>query len=188
MSVLGAHADHPIDFRPPPADAEVSRAEAATAKWPQQLVDFYALHDGQSDDSNDFTGELLPNSSLFSVARVVSDYQMMMDVNEITKANDPELPFVNAREAGSPAGLFLQSYIPFCGGDGSYYYCDTRPGRHHGCIRHWGRDYCDGSGPVWASIEQMLASIRTCVVDNQPIDRIWMPQFEDGKLTWEPGD
>lgn len=188
MSVLHTHAELPIALRPPPPAEEVVRAEAATAPWPTQLVEFYTLHDGQSDASHDWAGELLPMSSLFSLSRIVHAHQMMMEINEITMANDPELPFADAREAGSQAGIFLPSYVPFCGNDGHFYYCDTRPGEHYGCVRRWERDYCDEPGPEWASVEHMLMAIRTSVLNDEPVDRIWLPHFEDGKLTWDPAD
>jgi cell wall assembly regulator SMI1 len=196
LAALDTLSDRALTFLPPTPATEVAAAEAATdAEWPQQLREFYTLHNGQDpNDRGRFHGELLPQSWFFSVDYVVEQYQMMVEHGRWELENDQWLRD-NARdsEAGSTAHCFLPSYIPIGGLDSYYYFIDTRPGPHSGCIRHWTRDDGDnGSGPIWDSITDMLAAVRESVSTDAPLYEPWRPWFihdpehpDHGTLTWE---
>lgn len=194
-AALDSLSDRALTFQPPAPVADRAAAEAATdAVWPEQLREFYTLHNGQDPDSGPrFHGELLPLSWIFSVDYLVEEYTSMVEYGRSELADDEWLRD-NARDsqAGSTAWCWLPSYIPIGGLDSNYYFIDTRPGPHSGCIREWTRDDGDTSSePIWDSIAEMLADIRRSVMTDTVLFEPWHPWFvhdDDeayrGTLTW----
>ncbi|MGZ8176772.1 SMI1/KNR4 family protein [Williamsia sp. SKLECPSW1] len=196
MAALDSLSDRALTFQPPAPAADLAAAEAATdAEWPEQLREFYTLHNGQDPDKpGRFHGELLPMTLIFSIDHLVEEYRMMVEYGRSEIADDLWMR-ENAQDsqAGSTAWCWLPSYIPIAGLDSNYYFIDTRPGPHSGCIREWSRDDGDnGSEPIWDSIAEMLAAVRRSVLTDAVLLEPWHPWFvhdEDnenyhGTLTW----
>lgn len=194
-AALAGLSDRALTFLPPAPAGEVARAEAATrAVWPDQLREFYSLHNGQDPDVERYHGELLPSSWFFRADYLTQEYKLLVGYGEAELREDPDLrAAIEGAEAGTTAFVFLPSYIPLCGSDSNYYFCDTRPGPHSGCIRHWWRDDADNmAAPLFSSIADMLAAVRISVTTNTELHHGWQPNFLDepdrpvdrGALTW----
>lgn len=182
MAALPHVSGNALTFLAPAPPAAVAHAEAATsAVWPDQLREFYSLHNGQDPDGAGYFGELLPASWFFTVDYLVEEYTRLVAHGKAELRDDRWLQELNDEsEAGATAFAFLPTYIPLCGSDSYYYFCDTRPGAHSGCIRHWTRDDGDnGSEPLFTSIADMLAAVRTSVTTNTELHHGWKPSFVD---------
>lgn len=194
MAALDSLSERALTFQPPALAADLAAAEAATdAVWPEQLREFYTLHNGQDPDKpGRFHGELLPMTLIFSVDQLVEEYRMLVEYGRSELADDEWLRGdAQDSQAGSTSSYWLPSYIPIGGLDAYYYFIDTRPGPHSGCIREWTRDDHDnGSEPIWNSIAEMLADIRRSVVTDTVLFEPWHPWFihddeaDRGALTW----
>jgi cell wall assembly regulator SMI1 len=184
-------------FRPPLPAAEVTTAEASIAvDWPHQLREFLSLHDGQHQevDGSTMLGGLLPMQDLLGVNEIVAAYRMLIEIWEQIADENADVydggyagVIDEFRQAGSVTGTFLPSYIPISGLDSYYYFVDTRPGPHHGCVRAYDKYEADGGGPIWASLNEMLAAIRSAVSAGTCIDG-WPPTITSGALTWAVHD
>ncbi|ETD34357.1 SMI1/KNR4 family protein [Williamsia sp. D3] len=172
----------------------IRRAESSIGvTWPAQLHEFYALHNGESADYADaIPGSILPAHELFGTERVASDHAMMIEVwTALANGDNDYYPggYANivARHptAGSRVAAFIPEYIPISGADSYYYFCDTRPSDHYGCIRAYDRDDADEAGPKWSSIADMLAAVRVSITHQTPLDG-WKPTIRDEALIWEP--
>lgn len=181
----------------PPAAADVVRAaEAQTGLvWPDELRQFYSLHAGQREYTgldDQFGGQLMPSQDMFSVEQMLSERAMMIEVWQGIAESDPQ-SFVGGYDgllaqspnAGAEAHGFLPQYIPLSGSDGELYFCDLRPGIHHGCIRAYGNESADYSGPLWDSIAAMLTALRLSIVHGTEIEG-WEPRPADGQIAWWP--
>ena len=161
--------------------------------WPAQLHEFYALHNGEAEGCVDaIPGSILPAHELFGVDRVASDHAMMIERWAAIANGDNDFRpggygNIVARHptAGSRVDAFIPEYIPISGADSYYYFCDTRPGDHHGCIRAYDRNDADEAGPKWSSIADMLAAVRVSITHQTPLDG-WKPTIRDEALIWEP--
>ncbi|WP_081830486.1 SMI1/KNR4 family protein [Rhodococcus sp. UNC363MFTsu5.1] len=184
-------------FRPPASREVLARSEARTGTvWPPELREFFSLHDGQIDNPPESagSGELLPMQHLLSLDQVTDWHAMSAEVwRELADADtdyyEGGYDGVCAQHpnAGSTAMMFLPSYIPIAELDACAYFCDTRPGEHHGCVRQFDKYSADSHGPAWSSISAMLAGIRTCITDSLPIG-YWVPVIENDALLWEIAD
>ncbi|MBA4020914.1 MAG: hypothetical protein C0482_00975 [Gordonia sp.] len=193
LEVIDTTPSISLTVRPAPSASEVERAEALTAAvWPEQLREFFSLHGGQGP--NDL-GELLPQSELFDLDRVVAEHQMMVELGRQMIAYDPEYYSLDgdSAEAGTQADVFLPSYIPFGGADGYLFFCDARPGPHTGCIRQWHKEGADEGGPSWLTFTDMLRAVRTSITENSPLIEFpesagWWPHHYEGNLIWTPDE
>lgn len=171
-----------LRFLPPAPAADVARAEAATTVWPDQLREFYSLHNGLDRDNRErHCGELLPMSVVHTVDFLVEEYEQLVEHGQSELEDDPWTQEQNVgSEAGATSWAYLPEYIPLSGLDSYYYFLDTRPGEHSGCIRHWTRDDGDNQqGPVYASIADMLAAVRHSITTNSKLEDLWTPTFID---------
>ncbi|MGK9269440.1 hypothetical protein KXR83_00415 [Williamsia muralis] len=181
-----------LTFRPAAAASEIERAEASTgATWPGELREFYSLQAGRDADD---LGELLPQSELFGLERLLYEHSMMVELGQQMIAHDPEYYSLEGATgpAGAEAGVFLPAYIPISGADGWLFYCDTRAGDNYGCIRQWDKYEADTAGPSWHSLTDMLTALRISITENSQLNEFsgsagWWPHNYDGQLTWSPG-
>lgn len=181
-----------LTFLPPAAAEEVAQAEAATTVWPDQLKEFYSLHNGQDPDNERFYGELLPAVWFFRVDYVVEEYAELVEHGRSEMEDDAADADTNAGSgAGTESYVFLPQYVPLAGSDGDYYCLDTRPGEQSGCVRRWSTEGGD-LPPSFASIADMLAAVRQSIATNTVLEEVWVPTFMDdadypedrGALTW----
>jgi len=181
-----------LTFLPPAVTEEVAQAEAATTVWPDQLREFYSLHNGQDPDVERFYGELLPAVCFFRVDLVVEEYVELVEHGQSEMEDDASIADMNAgSEAGAGSYVFLPQYVPLAGTDGEYYCLDIRPGEQSGCVRRWSTEGGD-LPPSFASIADMLAAVRQSITTNTVLEEVWMPSFMDdadhpedrGALTW----
>lgn len=192
MSTLREKAPQTAEsILPPPSPDVVRSVEASTGlDWPDELREFFSLHGGQPE--NNLGGDIFPRQELFGVERAQSDRDMMIEVWQGLADNDPDyyvggydaLPRLHP-EAGDPADAFLPQYVPVSGLDGYYYFCDTRPGPHNGCVRSYYQDGADPYGPLWASITDMLVGLRASIENGTAVDG-WEPHFDGGAIEWLP--
>lgn len=171
----------------------IRRAEASMhMTWPSQVQEFHALHNGESDDYIDpLPGSILPAHVLFGTDQVASEHAMMIEVwTALADGDNDFFPggYANIAtrhpRAGTRVDAFIPQYIPISGSDSYYYFCDTRPGEHHGCIRAYDRDDADEDGPKWSSLADMLASVRSSIISRTPLDG-WEPSIRDDAVICE---
>lgn len=182
-----------LTFLPPVTSGEVTQAESATAGvWPDQLKEFYSLHNGQDPDAQRFYGELLPAVWFFRVDYVVEEYAQLVAYGQSELEDDTWMQELNeGSEAGATSHVYLPQYIPLAGSDGDYCFLDTRPGEQSGCIRRWSTEVGDHP-TIFASIADMLAAVRHSITTNTVLEDLWIPAFLDdpdspedrGALTW----
>ena len=182
-----------LTFLPPAAAEEVTQAESATAVvWPDQLKEFYSLHNGQDPDAQRFYGELLPAVWFFRVDYVVEEYAQLVEQGQSELEDNATIAEQNVGSAaGSLSWAYLPQYIPLAGSDGEYCVLDTRPGEQSGCIRRWSTEVGDHP-PIFASIADMLAAVRHSITTNTVLEDLWIPTFLDdpdypqdqGALNW----
>ena len=160
--------------------------------WPEELRAFYQLQNGEFSDSDAVIGSVLPAQELFDIDRVLADHAMMVEVWAALANNDAtmypggyENISLDNPTAGTRVDAFVPAYIPVSGSDGYYYFCDTRPGEHWGCIRAFDRDDADEAGPKWDSIADLLQAVRLSIIHRLPLDG-WAPSIVDEALIWRP--
>lgn len=129
--------------------------------------------------------------------QLAEEYKRLVEWGQSELDDDPSLQEFNAGlQAGVASHAYLPEYIPMGGLDAGYYYLDTRPGEHSGCIRYWAMEDGDATSKVkYASIAEMLATVRHSITTNTALQHQWMPTFIDdddaqdrGALTWKIPD
>ncbi|MBT2269695.1 MULTISPECIES: SMI1/KNR4 family protein [Rhodococcus erythropolis group] len=174
--------------RAPRVLADREAAEGATARWPEELREFFSLHDGQPFRSKDdqFVGEVLPGVELLSLDRVVSLHQLCREMLHPIDYLGPDWPAtVRAQHAGETAEMFLPAYIPFAeDGAGDFLYVDTREGEQHGCIRSFAAAVADESGPLFGSLSEYVDSVRRSVESGSEHSYL-VPSVTEGVLAWD---
>lgn len=101
------------------------------------------------------------------------------DIKELVTSRQPELP-----EAGTPAWIYLDSFVPVAERDGYLLLYDARPGPRNGCITQYGRDTADESGPTWPSLAALLDDLATALETGATFDNHWHAVAESATLTW----
>lgn len=139
-------------IRPPRAPGEREAAERATTPWPDELREFYGLHDGQSETYGEQyvpVGSVLPDFTLSSLDQVVDRHRFSLESPHEIDDLGPDWPAIVAvQEAGETAEMFVPAYVPFAeDGAGGTLYVDTRAGAREGCIRMFTYDGADGAHP-----------------------------------------
>lgn len=190
---LNAHAPQTATGIRPPASAEVLRAAEAAfpRQWPQDLRDWYRLHDGASSRRL-FTGVLPGYAELLSLERIVvasRDYEEIF--NDLTEQDEDAFEDgsdADEASAGETAYRFLRSWVPIAeDGTACTMFVDCRDGEHHGCVTLFEREDADAGEPIWASVDAMLADLADALEHGRPCAG-WRPRVNDGVLEWEPGD
>lgn len=199
-------ANAPATFqgiRPPASASAIEAAMTVTsAKWPDELVQWYGLHDGVEHGDRG----LLPGGySPLDVASISSTWRMYRndwDVRAAEQLSERELAKITAlggdssrrtrydiaacerQPAGSVASMFLPSFVPI-GNNGAAceLFIDTRSGPMFGCVTEYLREDADHSGPRWMSLDSMLADTAQCLARHQA-SGIWTPIVDQGYLTW----
>ncbi len=174
--------------RPPRDLLDRQEAEEATTPWSEELREFYSLHDGMDD---------VPSTQHGSVGTVLPDLELLgLDALVATHISCRESPHdiddlgcgwaenVDRHPAGEVAHTFLDPYVPFAQyGTGDFLYVDTRFGDHHGCIRAFGWEVADESGPLFASLADYIDTVRHSVETGTDHSDL-TPTVEDGALVW----
>lgn len=174
--------------RPPRTRSDRETAERVTNPWPEDLREFFALHDGQPfrSDDNQFVGEALPGVELLSLDHVVSTHRRCREQLHPIDYLGPDWPItVRAQHAGETAEMFLPTYIPFAeDGAGDFLYVDTRGGLHHGCIRYFAAEAADEGGSLFGSLADYVDSVRRSIESGSEHSYL-MPTVTDGVLVWD---
>lgn len=168
MDWCRANAPVPAGLVRPPAGERALRAaqDLMPRPWPDDLVRWYRLHDGV--DELPF---LLPGFVPLSLDQVVADWRTYQGLYAEVD-HDWVVEAYEAQDAGTPAGGFLPSFVPFAGdGSGWGLFVDTRPGPHHGCVSEFQRGDQSSGGPRWPSVELMLREVADSLRRNRPINR-----------------
>ncbi|MDI9918024.1 SMI1/KNR4 family protein [Rhodococcus sp. IEGM 1379] len=151
--------------------------------WPEDLRTFYRLHNGFRSGS---WAQILPEHDLLSLDGIRTLHREHVD---LTHELAQEAQFIaehqpERRDAGTPAGVYLESFVPIAERDGHLLVCDTRSGPLHGCITEYGRDTADDAGPVWTSLAALLADLATALESETQFRGHWRPTPAHGTLTW----
>jgi len=155
--------------------------------WPEDLRTFYRLQNGFRPNR---WAQLLPAHDLLSLEALRNTHNDQLTLTRELAAEDPDIEeFITSqqpelREAGTPAGIYLDSFIPVAERDGYLLLCDTRPGPLNGCITQYGRDTADESGPTWPSLAALLDDLATALATGATFDEHWHAVTESGTLTW----
>ncbi|WP_187774206.1 SMI1/KNR4 family protein [Lolliginicoccus suaedae] len=168
-------------IRPPADPQEVRDAETATGRpWPEQLRQWFALHDGSPQDRP--VAQVLPGFIPCSASEAATTNAEMV---EIWQENTDELGGAEALEAGQTSYTYLPAYIPIAhdGGRG-YLLVDTRPGPLSGCVLEFTGEDADQFGPQWRSIDEMLGEIADALEHGGNVAE-WTPRAGGGELDWE---
>lgn len=173
--------------RPPRSLADRRAAEDATAPWTEELREFYSLHDGvELPGISDRTiGTVLPDLELYGFDAILaahrSSRESLHDIDDLG-LDWPEV--IRGQLAGESANRFLDSYVPFAQyADGDFLYVDTRQGEYRGCIREFGWEASDESGPLFSSLTRYIESVRRSVESGTEHSSL-TPTIEDGALIW----
>lgn len=176
-------------IRAPRALGEREAAERATTPWPDELREFYGLHDGQhvpSGTDHVPVGSVLPDSNLLSLDEVLARHTFSLEnPHPIDDLGDDWPDLVRAQQAGETAEMFVPAYVPFAeDGAGGTTYVDTRPGLRRGCIRNFSYDSADQGAPWFDSLTEYIAALYRSVESGSPIYDDVVPTFVDGVLEW----
>lgn len=173
--------------RPPRRLADRRVVEDATAPWTEELREFYSLHDGaELPGTSDRTiGTVLPDLELCGLDAIAATHRSCRDSLHDIDDLGPDWPeVIRGQLAGETANRFLDSYIPFAqSADGNFLYVDTRQGEYHGCIREFGWEAADESGPLFSSLTLYIESVRRSV-ESGTEHSFLIPTIEDGALIW----
>lgn len=174
--------------RPPRVLAEREAAEGATASWPEELREFFSLHDGHAFRSEDdeFLGEILPGVELLSLEQVVTRHKLCREMLHPIDYLGPDWPAtVRSQHAGETAEMFVPAYIPFAeDGAGDFLYVDTREGEQQGCIRYFAAEAADEGGPLFGSLTEYVDSVRRSVESGDEHSYL-VPSVTEGVLAWD---
>lgn len=176
-------------IRAPRALGEREAVERATTPWPDELREFYGLHDGQhvpSGTDHVPVGSVLPDSNLLSLDEVLARHTFSLEnPHPIDDLGDDWPDLVRAQQAGETAEMFVPAYVPFAeDGAGGTTYVDTRPGLCRGCIRNFSYDSADQGAPWFDSLTEYIAALYRSVESGSPIYDDVVPTFVDGVLEW----
>ncbi|CAH0165477.1 SMI1/KNR4 family protein [Rhodococcoides fascians] len=176
-------------IRAPRALGEREAVERATTPWPDELREFYGLHDGQhvpSGTDHVPVGSVLPDSNLLSLDEVLARHTFSLEnPHPIDDLGDDWPDLVRAQQAGETAEMFVPAYVPFAeDGAGGTTYVDTRPGLRRGCIRNFSYDSADQGAPWFDSLTEYIAALYRSVESGSPIYDDVVPTFVDGVLEW----
>ncbi|QCB51611.1 hypothetical protein E5720_18815 [Rhodococcus sp. PAMC28707] len=183
-------------LRPGSAPEVVDAAiEATGVNWTGELREFYLLNNGMQRDDPEtgaYAGSIFPMHDLIDLDEVLETRLRMRAVTQELLASDPVVSpeqgaeFIREYErqdAGSVAGWFLSSFIPFASRDGYMYFVDTRPGPRSGCVTGYAHSDADNRGPVWSNVAEMLEIHADALTTGSPI-RNFIPSADDGVLKW----
>ncbi|MFE3291667.1 SMI1/KNR4 family protein [Rhodococcus sp. NPDC059234] len=167
----------------PPADlGAVRSAEAATAEtWPEQLFQWFALHDGGYREYP--IPLVLPSNEPLSVADAVETRHRLTRSWEDEAEDLGGTEALMAEPAGSETEIYLPAFIPIGDtGAGDYLAVDTRGGDRSGCVIEFFNE--GGATFRWASIEAMLDCTASAL--EHGTDCVgWVALVEDGVLRWD---
>lgn len=179
-------------IQPPAGEAALVAAEAAFPRpWPDDLRQWYRLHNGASSRQL-FTGVLPGYAQLLSLQQITEasrGYEEIFDevADEYEDVfEDPAT--LDRAPAGEMAGRFLPSWVPIAeDGTGCTMFVDCRSGEGAGCVTLFEREDADGGGPTWPSLEAMLADIADALERGHSCGG-WRPRVNDEVLEWEPDE
>ncbi|WP_165839627.1 SMI1/KNR4 family protein [Rhodococcus sp. Eu-32] len=174
---------------PPPSREARQEAEQATTLWTEELHEFFSLQGGQVFPvrSDQWVGTVLPDRGLLTLEGLIYRHRAAREMRANTDDLGPEWPeVVHTQEAGGTAETFLDAYVPFAeDGAGDFEYIDTRPGKHHGCVRYFMA--IDGGGPIFDSLASYVAAVHHSVESPYDYNGL-IPTRIDGALLWEVAD
>jgi cell wall assembly regulator SMI1 len=169
----------------PPADPHAVRdAETATGRvWPEQLRQWFALHDGSHQDRP--VAQVLPGFIPCSVSETAATHTRMVKLWQEDTDEFGGAEALEAEQAGKTSYTYLPAYIPIAhDGSSDYLVVDTRPGPLSGCVLAFAAENTDQEGPKWASLEEMLEETADAL-ENDGSAAGWTPIAEDGELDWD---
>ncbi len=168
------------------ADAQL----ATTTIWPDQLLAW--LRTGDGADPLPEASVLPPFFIPLGVGEIVGDWRMLRQI-----AGQVASPFdqatVEAQPAGSPASVFLRSWVPVAADSGGdFYFVDLRAGPRHGCVSQWVKGEGFLREPLWDDLAAMLAAVAEGLrggrwVAPDDVDDVREPVVIDGTLRWDYG-
>lgn len=174
---------------PPPSREARRQAERETTPWPDELQEFFTLQGGQHFPVgvDHWIGTVLPDRALLTLDGLLYRYRLARDMLHDVEDLGPEWPDIaRAQEAGETAEMFLEAYVPFAeDGAGDFEYIDTRPGKHHGCVRYFMSEAADGGGPMFDSLTSYIDAVHRSVESPQEFNGLLIPTIVDGALLWE---
>ncbi|MCJ0894802.1 SMI1/KNR4 family protein [Rhodococcus sp. IEGM 1401] len=178
-------------LRPCASTSAVKRAEAATVPWPDELREFFGLHDGQKEVGG--AGLVVPAGRLLQVVEIPQRHSDMVEVMADIVATEPDMYdgtyaeiVDNLVEAGVEAEdhLFLPGYVPIAAWDSNLMYCDTRSGEMRGSVSYRSDDGGHLGVPTWPSLEAFVRDVRLAVTDQISIG--WhTAAVDNGVLDWD---
>ena len=179
--VLAALAD-------PASQQDVDAVESLfPCPWPDDLRNFYRLHNGFRPGD---WAQILPEHDLLSLDGVRTLQEEHLALTHELAHEDPDIAqFITERQpeqrdAGTPAGVYLESFVPIAERDGYLLVCDTRTGPLRGCITECGRDAADDAGPVWPSLAVLLTELANALESGALFRGRWRPNPVQATLMW----
>nr|WP_271212784.1 SMI1/KNR4 family protein [Rhodococcus wratislaviensis]GLK39490.1 hypothetical protein GCM10017611_63610 [Rhodococcus wratislaviensis] len=167
---------------PPSGQRAVHAAEAATGQiWPEQLHEWFALHDGGFDSQPESI--VLPSNEPISVALAVRTHDELVELWQDNTDDLGGTEALMALSAGTETETFLPAFIPIgSDGAGDHLAVDTRGGDRSGCVV----EFCKEGGATirWDSIADMLDCTATALEQGVNCEG-WVPAIEDGLLRWD---
>lgn len=181
-------------IQPGLSDKTIREYEAATGiDWPAELTDLYRVQNGSlthDDRTGLFLGSVLPDKFLYPLDVAVEVRLNLLEAwdetiyENVDAYAEDEMDQRDRDEAGTAAGMFIPSYLPFAGLDDYHYFIDTRAGALHECVTEYAQDSTDSGGPIWASLAVMLAAHATSLEQGSTLG-VWKPVVNKGVLEWE---
>lgn len=178
-------------LRPCASKSAVKRAETATVPWPDELREFFGLHDGQNEVGG--AGLVVPAGRLLQVVEIRQRHSDMVEVMADIVATEPDMYdgtyaeiVDNLIEAGVEAEdhLFLPGYVPIAAWDSNLMYCDTRSGEMRGSVSYRSDDGMHLGVPIWPSLEAFVRDVRLAVTDRISIGW-YTAAVDNGVLDWD---
>lgn len=159
------------EFAPSTAELCVRYAAATSLTWPEQLVDFYTVHNGTRGMM------ITPLGPFLSLDEMQTYREAMLQAWS-------DQPDEDAGEAGTFQRRFVKGLIPIAGNTDSLFVVDLRPGAAHGSVGlYYGEDGIDSS-PQWENLATFVGDIASAL-ENGSTFWSFHPVVSEGYLDWD---
>lgn len=168
----------------PATTVTIGRSVASTGvEWPQDLTDFYRVHNGQraGDDS---VGEIVPFQRLLSVEAVARRHRDL--ARSTTPTGGSSASAVTPQH--KTESWFPASYLPVAESEDSVTIYDTAAPAGVDRIRRYRFDGSDANSVGWTSIAAMLDGLARCILSLETLTSDLAPYVTQGVLRWGPLD
>lgn len=185
---IAQHApDNLIHIRPPAAEETLSAIGHTLGRpLPVDLVAFWRQADGVTNEVNLFPPFHQPCSTELSMRR---REMLLRHWNGVQEEQDPDafaayLRTAEMEPAGTPAYVWLPSWLPIGDATDSYLFVDCREGVNCGCIKRFFTEEGPEREVLWRNLAHLLNDVSGAMGKNLSVAGRRISVSEDGFIDW----